>query len=145
MTSSKLKLVVSLCIVISHIVAFFGVVALRAWALPKLDVFETFGALIPLFAVFLVVIVKDTVKGREDLSVGNRQSVQMVALTLILLLAYVIAIAMTLLMVAGQSIEPAELPRWFVVIESAFGTSLGLIIDDLFGGRKIEVAEARPR
>jgi hypothetical protein len=145
MTGSRLKLYVSLFVVCSHIAAFFGVVLLRALVLPKVDIFEIIGSLVPLFGVFLVVIVKDTIKGREDLSIGRVQSTQMVSLTFILLGAYILAIAMTLVMVGYQSVQPSELPRWFAVIESALGTSLGLIIDDLFGGKgtSVDVKPAR--
>jgi len=135
MTSSQLKLYVSLSVVVSHIATFFGVILLRAFVLPRADVFEILGALVPLFGVFLVVIVKDTLKGREDTSLGKPQSQQMIALTFILIGAYIVAVAATLIMVVKQILEPADLPRWLAIIESAFGTSLGLIIDDLFGGK----------
>jgi hypothetical protein len=93
------------------------------------------GAMVPLFGVFLVVIIKDTLRGREDLSVGRLQTQQMLLLTFMILGSYVLAVAATLLMIVNQTIEPADLSKWLAIIESAFGIALGLIIDDLFGGK----------
>jgi hypothetical protein len=135
MTSSRLKLYVSLGVVVSHILTFFGILLLRAFVIPNLDIFGVMQAMVPLFGVFLVVIVKDTIRGREDLSIGNVQTEQMVLLTFIILGSYVLAVASTLLMVARQVIEPADLSKWLGIVESAFGVALGLIIDDLFGGK----------
>lgn len=134
MTSSKLKLYVSLGIVLSHILIFFGILSLRAFVLPNANVLEIMGATLPLFGVFLVVIIKDTIRGRENLAPGNRQTPQMIALTFLLLASYIVAALAILLMVVSQAIEPQELPKWLAVLESAFGVALGLIIDDLFGG-----------
>ena len=135
MTNSRLKFYVSLWIVLSHIATFFGVMLLKAFVLPDANVLEIMGAMIPLFGVFLIVILKDTVRGREDLSQGKIQTLQMVTLTFIILGAYCLAVVVTFLMVISQSIEPADLPKWLATIELAFGASLGLIIDDLFGGK----------
>lgn len=135
MTNSQLKFYVSLFVVLSHVATFFGIVLLKAVALPDANVLEIMGAMIPLFGVFLVVIVKDTLRGRENLEPGNRQTPQMIALTFIILGAYIVAVAMTLWLVVKQIIEPNELPKWLATIESAFGVALGLIIDDLFGGK----------
>ncbi len=135
MTSSRLKLYVSLGVVVSHILTFFGILLLRAFVIPNLDIFGVMQAMVPLFGVFLVVIVKDTIRGREDLSIGNVQTEQMVLLTFIILGSYVLAVASTLLMVAQQVIEPADLSKWLGIVELAFGVALGLIIDDLFGGK----------
>jgi hypothetical protein len=134
MTSSRLKLYVSLSVVISHVATFFGVLLLRAFVLPQANIFEIFGAMVPLFGVFMVVIIKDTLRGREDLSVGNVQTQQMVLLTFMFVAAYALAVAATLIMVVAQTLEPGDLPKWLAIIESAFGIGLGLIIDDLFGG-----------
>jgi hypothetical protein len=135
MTNSRLKLYVSLFVVLSHIATFFGVLLLKAFALPDMNIFDIVGPLVPLFGVFLVVIIKDTLRGREDLSLGNVQTQQMVLLTFIILVAYALAVVATLLMIVQQTIEPADLPKWLAVVESAFGVALGLIIDDLFGGK----------
>jgi hypothetical protein len=134
MTSSQLKLYVSLGIVISHVLVFFAVLLLRGFVIPQADVLGILGAMIPLFGVFLVVIVKDTVRGREDLAAGNIQTPQMIGLTFIMLGSYVLAVFSVLLMVVVQAVEPAELSKWLTTIEAAFGVALGLIIDDLFGG-----------
>jgi hypothetical protein len=144
-TNSRLKFYVSLWIVLSHIATFFGVILLRALVLPNANILEIMGAMIPLFGVFLIVIIKDTVRGREDLSQGNVQTLQMVTLTFIMLGAYSLAVAVTFLMVIFQSIEPADLPKWLATIESAFGASLGLIIDDLFGGKTQQADAKRAR
>jgi hypothetical protein len=135
MTNMQLKLYVSLAVVVSHVATFFGVIMLRIFVLPQANVFEIIGAMIPLFGVFLIVIIKDTVRGREDLSVGNIQTQQMTMITFVILGAYCVAVGVTFPMVIEQAIEPAELPKWLAVIESAFGTALGLIIDELFGGK----------
>jgi hypothetical protein len=135
MTNSRLKLYVSLAVVVSHILTFFGILLLRAFVVPNLDIFGVMQAMVPLFGVFLVVIVKDTLRGREDLSTGNVQTQQMVLLTFIILGSYMLAVAATLLMVAQQVIEPSDLSKWLAIVESAFGIALGLIIDELFGGK----------
>ena len=135
MTSSQLKLYVSLFVVLSHILVYFGVIALKQWVVPATDVFEIMGAMVPLFGVFLIVIIKDTVRGREDLRTGNVQTQQMVLLTFAMLGAYALAVLSALAMVASQAILVADLPRWLTTIEAAFGVGLGLIIDDLFGGK----------
>ena len=143
MTSSQLKLYVSMAVVLSHVATFFGVLMLRALVLPQANIFEIMGAMVPLFGVFLVVIIKDTLRGRENLSVGNVQNQQMVLLTFTILGSYVLAIATTFLMVIQQTIQPDDLPRWLAIIESAFGTALGLIIDDLFGGKTQDAPQKR--
>jgi hypothetical protein len=135
MTSSRLKLYVSLAIVLSHVLTFFGILMLRALVLPSMNILDVMGAMVPLFGVFVVVIIKDTLRGREDLAIGNVQTQQMVMITFIILGSYVLAVAMTLMMVVMQALEPADLSRWLATIEAAFGTALGLIIDDLFGGK----------
>ena len=138
MTSSRLKLYVSMVVVLSHVATFFGVLMLRAVVLPTANLFDIMGAMVPLFGVFLIVIIKDTVRGREDLATGKVQTPQMIMLTFIMLGSYCLAVVATLVMVVLQSLEPADLPKWLATIESAFGTSLGLIIDDLFGGKAQE-------
>jgi hypothetical protein len=138
MTSSRLKLYVSMVVVLSHVATFFGVLMLRAAVLPNANLFDIMGAMVPLFGVFLIVIIKDTVRGREDLATGKVQTPQMIMLTFIMLGSYCLAVVATLVMVVLQSLEPADLPKWLATIESAFGTSLGLIIDDLFGGKAQE-------
>jgi hypothetical protein len=140
MTNSQLKLYVSLGIVLSHVATFFAVIILRAMVLPQANILEIMGAMVPLFGVFLIVIVKDTVRGREDLATGKVQTPQMVMLTFIMLGSYCLAVAATFAMVVLQTLEPADLPKWLATIEAAFGTALGLIIDDLFGGK----AQDRP-
>ena len=142
MTNSRLKLYVSLTIVLSHMATFFGLLALRALALPQMNIFEVMGAMISLFGVFVVVIVKDTLRGREDLSVGKVQTEQMVLITFIILGSYVLAVAATLVMVISQAVSPTDLPKWLATIELAFGVALGLIIDDLFGGKGHPAGEA---
>jgi hypothetical protein len=143
MTSSRLKLYVSLAVVLSHVATFFGVLMLRAFVLPQADIFEIMGTMVPLFGVFLIVIIKDTLRGRENLSVGNVQNQQMVLLTFIILGSYVIAVGLTFMMVVQQAIQPNELPRWLAIIESAFGAALGLIVDDLFGGKTQDAPQKR--
>lgn len=138
MTSSRLKLYVSLFVVFSHILIYFGVLGLKAFVVPNADIFEIMGAMIPLFGVFLIVIIKDTVRGREDLRVGNVQTQQMVMLTFSMLGAYILAAFSALGMVAKQTITVADLSRWLTTVEAAFGMGLGLIIDDLFGGKSTE-------
>jgi hypothetical protein len=135
MTSSRFKLYVSLTVVLAHVATFFGVLLLRAAVIPQANLFDIMGPMIPLFGVFLIVIIKDTVRGREDLSVGNVQTPQMIMLTFIMLGSYCLAVVATLVMIVLQSLEPADLPKWLATIESAFGSALGLIIDDLFGGK----------
>jgi hypothetical protein len=125
-------------VVLSHVATFFGVLMLRAAVLPNANLFDIMGAMVPLFGVFLIVIIKDTVRGREDLATGKVQTPQMIMLTFIMLGSYCLAVVATLVMVVLQSLEPADLPKWLATIESAFGTSLGLIIDDLFGGKAQE-------
>lgn len=141
MTSSQLKLYVSITVVLSHILTFFGILVLKAFAKPDLNILEVMGSMTPLFGVFVVVIIKDTLRGRENLAVGNPQTQQMIALTFLILGSYILAVLATLLMVASpQLIEPSELPKWLAIIESAFGVALGLIIDDLFGGKSQQSA-----
>ena len=140
MTSSRLKLYVSLFVVVSHILIYFGVLGLKAFVIPEADVFEIMGAMVPLFGVFLVVIIKDTVRSREDLRTGKMQTQQMILLTFAMLGAYILAALSALGMVAAQTITAADLPRWLTTIEAAFAVSLGLIIDDLFGGKSTEEA-----
>src|SRR5262249_37656353 len=120
MTISQLKLWVSGGVVVSHILTFFGILLLRAFVIPKANVFEIMGAMVPLFGVFLVVIIKDTLRKREDLSVGKVQTQQMVMLTFMILGAYILAVAATLAMIVNQTIEPMDLSKWLAIIESAF-------------------------
>jgi hypothetical protein len=143
MTYSRLKLYVSLCIVLSHVGTFFGVLMLRAFVLPQANIFEIMGSMLPLFGVFFVVIIKDTLRGRENLAVGNIQSEQMVLLTFIIVGSYILAVGLTFMMVIQQTIQPTDLPKWLAIIESAFGTALGLIIDDLFGGKALDSSNER--
>jgi hypothetical protein len=56
-------------------------------------------AMLPLFGVFLVVMIKDTIRDRENLAPGNKQTQQMIALTFLMLASYIAAAFAILLMV----------------------------------------------
>ncbi len=136
MRRNRLKLIVSFFVVTSHIAVFFITFYLQSlFALESSQIFTVLGSTIPLFGVFTTIIVKDSIRGQLNLSLGPTVSAQMIMVTFLILLAYIGAVAMTFRMFLTQVIVTAEqLGTWISLIESAFGITLGLIVDSLFGG-----------
>ena len=97
--------------------------------------FFILSSLIPLFGLFLSVIIKDTLAGRTNLKRGPQVNAQMVWVSRIIFSAYVLLCFTTFFMYYRQAIAtPEELAAWIASIEIALGVGVGMIIDDLFGG-----------
>ncbi|MCW2307949.1 hypothetical protein [Rhodobium gokarnense] len=136
MHRNKFKLEASITIVLSHVVIFFIAIIFQAkYGFGERSAFDVMSATIPLFGLFLSIIIKDTISGQFDLSSGKIITPQMVWITRIILGSYVIACLLTFLLFGIQSIKtPDELTSWIASIESALGVSLAMLVDSLFGG-----------
>jgi len=132
---SKLKLIVSSFVVISHIFLFFITFYIATKVQLELNIFEILGAMIPLFGLFVAIIIKDTLHNKFNFRRGKKVNNQMIVITYSILISYSLAISLTFLLFIDQTIGTVEqLSTWLALIESAFGISVGLIIDGLFGG-----------
>lgn len=136
MYASVFKFQTSLQIVISHILIFVVAFYFQLnFGFGNLDLFSVLAALTPLFGLFVAIILKDTIAGKYDFRKGRRVNMQMVWITRIILSAYILACFATFYLFYRQVIAtPEDLSQWIARIESALGISVGLIVDDLFGG-----------
>lgn len=137
MYQSQLKLCVSSFVVISHGAIFFVALAFQSHqAFDNEDAFSVLGALIPLFGLFVTIIIKDTLANKFNMRKGRKVNSQMLVVTLFICLFYLGGCFTTFYLFYNQTITTSsDLSNWIARIEAAFGIGLGLIIDDLFGGQ----------
>lgn len=138
MYSSAFKFQTSLLIVISHILIFATAIYFQLnFGFDDTNLFSVLAALIPLFGLFVAIILKDTIAGKYNFRKGRKVNPQMVWITRIILIAYIAACFSTFYLFYRQVIAtPDQLSEWIARIEGALGVSVGLIVDDLFGGGK---------
>ena len=145
MHRNKFKFETSITIVVSHIAIFFVALVFELnYGFGEGNAFNVMSATIPLFGLFLSIIIKDTIAGQFDLSAGRLINAQMVWVTRLILASYVAACMLTFVLFWRQAITtPEELSGWISTIEAALGVSLGMLVDSLFGGNKEEQQSTR--
>ena len=135
MNRDTVKFLVGAGILLSHAVAFFGIVAWKSEYIPAaLDRLDVAMILVPVTAGYFLAVVRSAIANQSTTEPVRRVNGNY---AFVVLFVTVIFCAALLYMVfqypAVVGPTTVELRRWLVILEIGFGSGFGLIAEDLFG------------
>lgn len=141
MTSEKVRMIVGLLVILTHIVSYAGVILFKSEHIPPNDRFDVALVLIPVSAAYVVAIVRSAINRQGEIGTTTVVNWNYALVTFLITAAFCLAL---LVIVFGYpsvgASDIATLKRYMLLVEVAFGGAFGLIAEDLFGKiEKIEV------
>ncbi len=140
MKRDLLRIFVGVSVILTHLMAFIGIVVVRASHIPSNERLDVAMILIPVSAAYFMAVVRSAIQLQDVLSSIKQVNINY---TVVVSLVTVSFCAVLLYYVYGYpdvgGPTTTELKRWLLVLEIAFGSAFGLIAEDLFG--KIERIE----
>lgn len=145
MDRDVVKLIVGLSVILTHLIALFGIIVWKSTYIPdaaeRLDVAML---LVPVSAGYFVAVIRSAIQNQTVRNEGKLVNWNYTVIVLLVTIAFCGALlyfVFSFPAVVGPTI--VELRRWLVVLEIGFGGGFGLIAEDLFGKvEKVVIREA---
>jgi hypothetical protein len=137
MKRELLRTFVGVLVIVTHIISFIGLIVIRKDYIPQGEHLDVAMVLIPVSAAYFMAIVRSAIQLQDVFSSSQRVNMNYVVVVILVTLSFCIALLYFVYRfpdIGGPT--TVELKRWLIVLEIAFGSSFGLIAEDLFG--KIE-------
>jgi hypothetical protein len=122
-------------IILTHVIAFFGLVAWQSKYIPApMDRLDVAMVLVPVTAGYFLAVVRSAIQNQssiEPVKIVNANYIFVVLLVTAVFCAALLYFVFSFPAVVGPT--TVELRRWLVLLEIGFGSGFGLIAEDLFG------------
>jgi hypothetical protein len=135
MKRDTVKFFVGAGVILTHVIAFFGIVAWQSKYIPAaMDRLDVAMILVPVTAGYFLAIIRSAIQNQSSNEPVRLVNANYVFVVLLVTAAFCIAMlyfVFSFPAVVGPTIT--ELRRWLVLLEIGFGSGFGLIAEDLFG------------
>jgi hypothetical protein len=134
MSASLLRTTVGLAVVLVHCVAFAKLMLFSEYELSPPQRFDVAMILIPVTSAYFMAVVRSAIRNKLNVEPALKVSTEYSAIVCIVTAMFLGALLYAVFSVGTSLIPgPAELKRWLVGLETAFGSAFGLVAEDLFG------------
>jgi len=135
MDRELVRLIVALSIILTHIIAFLGIIVWQGeYITSPTERLDVAMLLVPVSSGYFVAVVRSAIQRQDAISGSDRVNLNYVVIVLLVTFAFCGALIFFVFsypnFVGPTSVE---LRRWIVVLEIGFGAGFGLIAEDLFG------------